>query len=64
MGSRPAAAGSPDHLAQGRDAADAALRLATRHHLDWHELDALHASGAVTLPMELASDKATKQGPP
>ena len=35
--------GSPDHLDQGRDAADAALRLATRHHLAWHELDALRA---------------------
>jgi tetratricopeptide (TPR) repeat protein len=33
----------PDHLAQGRDAADAALRLATRHHLAWYELDALRA---------------------
>ncbi len=38
-----ATAGSPDHLDQGRDAADAALRLATRHHLAWHELDALRA---------------------
>jgi hypothetical protein len=34
---------NPDHLAQGRDAADAALRLATRHQLAWHELDALRA---------------------
>jgi tetratricopeptide (TPR) repeat protein len=40
------AAGAPSHLPRGRDAADAALRLATRHHLAWHELDALdvHAS--------------------
>jgi hypothetical protein len=30
-------------LFQGRDAADAALRLATRHQLAWHELDALRA---------------------
>jgi hypothetical protein len=30
-------------LFQGRDAADAALRLAARHHLPWHELDALRA---------------------
>jgi tetratricopeptide (TPR) repeat protein len=34
---------SADLLAQGRDAADAALRLATRHHLAWHELTALRA---------------------
>ena len=33
----------PDLLFQGRDAADAALRLAARHHLAWHELDALRA---------------------
>lgn len=32
-----------DHLAQGRDAADAALRLATRHNLAWCELDAQRA---------------------
>ena len=31
------------HLARGRDAADAALRLGTRHNLAWCELDALHA---------------------
>ena len=33
----------PDALYQGRDAADAALRLATRHRLAWHELGALSA---------------------
>ena len=33
----------PDLFYQGRDAADAALRLAVRHHLAWHELDALRA---------------------
>jgi hypothetical protein len=33
----------PDLLFQGRDAADAALRLASRHHLPWHELGALRA---------------------
>jgi tetratricopeptide (TPR) repeat protein len=33
----------PDLLYQGRDAADAALRLATRRQLAWHELDALRA---------------------
>jgi tetratricopeptide (TPR) repeat protein len=32
-----------DLLYQGRDAADAALRLATHHQLAWHELDALSA---------------------
>lgn len=34
---------NPDLLYQGREAADAALRLAVRHHLPWYELDALHA---------------------
>jgi tetratricopeptide (TPR) repeat protein len=34
---------NPDHLAQGRDAAGAALRLATRHQLAWHEFGALRA---------------------
>jgi tetratricopeptide (TPR) repeat protein len=38
-----AAAGNTDALAQGRDDADAARRLAIRHHLPWHELDALTA---------------------
>ena len=40
------ATGNVDALAQGRDDADAARRLAVRHHLPWHELDALtaHAS--------------------
>ena len=42
-----AAAADPDLLLQGRDAADAALRLATRHHLAWHELDALRAHAAL-----------------
>jgi hypothetical protein len=36
-------AGSPDKLAQGRDAADAAHRIATRRALAWQELDALDA---------------------
>jgi hypothetical protein len=40
-------AASPGHLARGRDAADAALRLATRHDLAWHELDALRAHAAL-----------------
>ena len=42
-----ATAGDPDLLHQGRDAADAALRLATRHQLAWHELDALRAHAAL-----------------
>ncbi len=33
----------PGLIYQGRDAADAALRLAVRHNLAWHELDALRA---------------------
>jgi tetratricopeptide (TPR) repeat protein len=33
----------PNLLYQGRDAADAALRLAARHQLAWYELDALRA---------------------
>jgi len=37
------ATGNSDALAQGRDDADAALRLAVRHQLPWHELDALTA---------------------
>ena len=45
---------SPDYLARGRDAADAALRLATRHHLAWHELDALRAH--VTLDQAEGAD--------
>ena len=38
-----AVSGNADALAQGRDDADAARRLAVRHHLPWHELDALAA---------------------
>jgi len=38
-----ATAGDPDMLHSGRDAADAANRLATRHQLAWCELDALRA---------------------
>jgi tetratricopeptide (TPR) repeat protein len=40
---RSVAIAEPDLLFQGRDAADAALRLAVRHHLAWQELDALRA---------------------
>jgi hypothetical protein len=38
-----ATAGSREHLARGRDAADAALRIAARHGLAWQELDTLDA---------------------
>jgi hypothetical protein len=38
-----AAAGDPDSLYSGRDAADAAIRLAVRYQLAWCELDALRA---------------------
>ena len=45
---RPAAATADQNLLfQGRDAADAALRLAVRHQLAWHELDALRAHVAL-----------------
>jgi hypothetical protein len=37
------AAGSREQLPRGRDAADAALRIATRRGLAWQELDALDA---------------------
>jgi len=42
-----AAGADPDLLFQGRDAANAALRLAARHHLPWNELDALRAHAAL-----------------
>jgi tetratricopeptide (TPR) repeat protein len=38
---------NPDRLFQGRDAADAALRLATGRHLAWHQFDALRAHVAL-----------------
>jgi tetratricopeptide (TPR) repeat protein len=42
-----ATTGNADALAQGRDDADAARRLAVRHHLPWQELDALTAHAAL-----------------
>ena len=42
-----AATVNTDYLALGRDAADAALRLAARHQLAWQELDALRAHVAL-----------------
>jgi tetratricopeptide (TPR) repeat protein len=41
------ATSSPGPISQGRDAADAALRLATRHGLAWQELGALRAHAAL-----------------
>ncbi len=41
------ATASPDLIYQGRDAADSTLRLAVRHNLAWHELDALRAHAAL-----------------
>jgi hypothetical protein len=41
------ATGSTDALVKGRDDADAAQRLAIRHQLPWHELDALTAHAAL-----------------
>jgi tetratricopeptide (TPR) repeat protein len=41
------ASGNADALAQGRDDADAAQRLAIHHRLPWHELDALRAHAAL-----------------
>jgi hypothetical protein len=39
--------GNTDALAQGRDDADTARRLAIHHQLSWHELDALTAHAAL-----------------
>ena len=41
------ATAGPDLIYQGRDAADAALRLAIRHNLPWQELGALRAHAAL-----------------
>ena len=57
-----AAAGDPDLLNQGRDAADAALRLARRHQLAWHELDALRAHAALDRAEGTDRDWAAKAG--
>ncbi len=47
LADRAATDHNPDHLAQGRDDADAALRLAASHQLAWHQLDALQAHAAL-----------------
>ena len=44
--SQASTAANPGLILQGRDAADAALRLATRHQLAWHELEA-HSAHAL-----------------
>jgi hypothetical protein len=54
------AAADPDLLYQGRDAADAALRLATRHNLAWHELDALRAHATLDQAEAIDSGWAAK----
>jgi tetratricopeptide (TPR) repeat protein len=46
-GAQATATGNTDALARGRDDADTARRLAVRHHLPWHELDALTAHTAL-----------------
>jgi hypothetical protein len=43
------ASGSREQLSRGRDAADAALRIATRRGLGWQELDALDAHAHLDL---------------
>jgi DNA-binding GntR family transcriptional regulator/tetratricopeptide (TPR) repeat protein len=45
--SQTTAMADPDLLYQGRDAAEAAQRLATRYNLSWHELGALRAHAAL-----------------
>jgi tetratricopeptide (TPR) repeat protein len=52
--------GNSDALAQGRDDADAARRLAIRHHLPWHELDALTAHAALDQAEGTSHDWATE----
>ena len=54
-----AATADQNLLFQGRDAADAALRLAVRHQLAWHELDALRAHVALD-----QAERLTAAGPP
>ena len=60
--SQATAAADPDLLYQGRDAADAALRLATRHQLAWHELDALRAHAALDRAEDTDRGWAAKAG--
>ncbi len=55
-----AATADPDLLYQGRDAADAALRLAVRHQLAWHELDALRAHALLDQAEEIDRGWAAK----
>ena len=53
------ATAGPDLIYQGRDAADAALRLAVRHNLPWQELGALRAHAVSIMPRA-----STVDGPP
>jgi hypothetical protein len=55
-----AAGASPGLLFQGRDAAEAALRLVARHHLPWQELDALRAHTALDQAEGIARGWAVK----
>jgi tetratricopeptide (TPR) repeat protein len=57
-----ATAGNRNALAQGRDDADAARRLAVRHHLPWHELDALTAHAALDQAEGTSHGWATQAG--
>ena len=59
---RAAATGNTDTLAQGRDDADAARRLAVRHHLPWHELDALTAHATLDQAEATSHDWAAQAG--
>ena len=56
------ATGNADALAQGRDDADAAWRLAVRRHLPWHELDALTAHAALDEAEGTSHDWAAQAG--
>lgn len=49
-------------MAQGRDEADAAWRLAVRHQLPWHELDALTTHAALDEAEGISHDWAAQAG--
>ena len=68
-GGRGPAARRPGHrhqeyrcVAQSRDDADAAQRMAIRHHLPWHELDALTAQTALDQAEGTSNGWAAKAG--
>ncbi len=56
------ATGNSDALLEGRDDADAARRLAVRHHLPWHELDALTAHATLDDAEGISHDWAAQAG--